>query len=172
MMNRRALSAMLSIFAIATALAGVQAQTISLDSPDQLKLVKVKAETVTFKGRKALQVRDAAPPETSDEGRLVILPETDFQNGVIEVDLAGEPGPGAGEGRAGLLESRSALRRINLVLNVSICGLQMDARKISCVAIIQFNTFPCRASRGMSCARNFPRSTRLTSTWLRQSGPG
>ena len=53
MMSRRALSAMLSIFAIATALAGVQAQTISLDSPDQFKLVKVKAETVTFKGRKA-----------------------------------------------------------------------------------------------------------------------
>ena len=102
-MSRRALSAMLSIFAIATALAGVQAQTISLDSPDQLKLVKVKAETVTFKGRKALQVRDAAPPETGDEGRLVILPKTDFQNGVIEVDLAGEPGPGAGEGARGFV---------------------------------------------------------------------
>ncbi len=99
----RALSAMLSIFAIATALAGVQAQTISLDSPDQLKFVKVKAETVTFKGRKALQVRDAAPPETGDEGRLVILPKTDFQNGVIEVDLAGEPGPGAGEGARGFV---------------------------------------------------------------------
>lgn len=102
-MSRRALSAMLSIFAIATALAGVQAQTISLDSLDQLKLVKVKAETVTFKGRKALQVRDAAPPETGDEGRLVILPKTDFQNGVIEVDLAGEPGPGAGEGARGFV---------------------------------------------------------------------
>lgn len=102
-MSRRTLSAMLSIFAIATAFGGVQAQTISLDSPDQLKLVKVKAETVTFKGRKALQVRDAAPPETGDEGRLVILPKTDFQNGVIEVDLAGEPGPGAGEGARGFV---------------------------------------------------------------------
>lgn len=102
-MSKRALSAMLSIFAIATALAGVQAQTISLDSPDQLKLVNVKAETVTFKGRKALQVRDAAPPETGDEGRLVILPKTDFQNGVIEVDLTGEPGPGAGEGARGFV---------------------------------------------------------------------
>jgi len=86
----------------ATALTAVQAQTISLE-PDQLKPVNVKAETVTFKGRKALRVRDAAPPELGDEGRLVILPKTDFQDGVIEVDLAGEPGPGAGEGARGFV---------------------------------------------------------------------
>lgn len=100
MMSMRA---MLSLFVIAIALAGVQAQTISLDSPDQLKLVNVKAETVTFKGRKALRVRDAAPPQSGDEGRLVILPKTDFQDGVIEVDMAGEPGSGAAEGARGFV---------------------------------------------------------------------
>ena len=82
---------------------GAQAQTISLDSLDQLKLVNVKAETVTFKGRKALRVLDAAAPGLGDEGRLVILPNSDFQDGVIEVDLAGEPGPGAGEGARGFV---------------------------------------------------------------------
>ena len=97
----RLLAATLIVFAIA--LTVVQAQTISLDSPDQLKLVNVKTETVTFKGRKALRVRDAAPPESGDEGRLVILSKTDFQDGVIEVDLAGEPGPGAGEGARGFV---------------------------------------------------------------------
>lgn len=81
----------------------VQAQTISLDSPDQLKLINVKAENVTFKGRKALNVRDAAPAGTGDEGRLVVLPNTNFQDGIIEVDLAGEPGPGAGEGARGFV---------------------------------------------------------------------
>ena len=80
-----------------------QAQTISLDSLDQLKLVNVKAETVTFKGRKALRVIDAAKPGSGDEGRLVILPKTDFQDGVIEVDLAGEPGQGAAEGARGFV---------------------------------------------------------------------
>lgn len=100
MMSMRA---MLSLFVIAIALAGVQAQTISLDSPDHLKLVNVKAETVTFKGRKALRVRDAAPPQSGDEGRLVILPKTDFQDGVIEVDMAGEPGSGAAEGARGFV---------------------------------------------------------------------
>ena len=82
---------------------GIHAQTISLDAMDQLKLVNVKAEPVNFKGRKALRVSDAAAAGTGDEGRLVILPRTDFQDGIIEVDLAGEPGPGAGEGARGFV---------------------------------------------------------------------
>ena len=94
------LSVALSIFAAASA---SQAQTISLDAVDELKLVNVKAETVTFKGRKALRVSDAAAAGTGDEGRLVILPKTVFQDGIIEVDLAGEPGPGAGEGARGFV---------------------------------------------------------------------
>ncbi|MEN3328446.1 MAG: hypothetical protein V7638_3253 [Acidobacteriota bacterium] len=100
-MRARSLFPLLIIFAFA--LRAAQAQTVSLDSPDQLKPVNVKAETVTFKGRKALRVRDAAPPELGDEGRLVVLPKTDFQDGVIEVELAGEPGPGAGEGARGFV---------------------------------------------------------------------
>ncbi len=100
-MRARSLFPLLIIFAFA--LTAVQAQTVSLDSPDQLKPVNVKTEIVTFKGRKALRVRDAASPELGDEGRLVILPKTDFQDGVIEVDLTGEPAPGAGEGARGFV---------------------------------------------------------------------
>ena len=100
-MRARSLFPLLIFFAFALTVA--QAQTVSLDAPDQLKLVYVKADTVSFKGRKALRVRDAAPPELGDEGRLAILPKTDFQDGVIEVDLAGEPGPGAGEGARGFI---------------------------------------------------------------------
>ena len=95
------LGAMLSIIVAGTP--AVQAQTISLDAMDQLKLVNVKAEKVTFKDRKALRVSDAAAAGTADEGRLVILPKTDFQDGIIEVDLAGEPGPNAGEGARGFV---------------------------------------------------------------------
>ena len=91
------LGAMLSV------LATVQAQTVSLDSPDQLKQINVKVETVTFKGRKALRVRDAAPAGSGDEGRLVVLPKTDFQDGIIEVDLTGEPGPNASETARGFV---------------------------------------------------------------------
>lgn len=88
----------LSIFAAGSA---PQAQTISLDAVDQLKLVNVKAERVTFKGRKALRVTEAAG--TGDQESLVILPKTDFQDGIIEVELAGEPGPGAAEGARGFV---------------------------------------------------------------------
>ena len=97
------LGAALSIFAGGSSLPGPQAQTISLGSPDQLKLVNVKAETINFKGRKALRVRDAAAPGIGDEGRLVVLSKTDFQDGIIEVDVAGEPGPAAGEGARGFV---------------------------------------------------------------------
>ncbi|PWT92932.1 MAG: hypothetical protein C5B55_05425 [Blastocatellia bacterium] len=80
-----------------------QAQSVSLNSPDQLKLINVKAETVTFKGRKALRLNDAAPAGVGDEGRLAVLPNTDFQDGLIEVDLTGEPAAGAGEGARGFV---------------------------------------------------------------------
>jgi 3-keto-disaccharide hydrolase len=93
----------LTLLAGGSVLSGTQAQTISLESLDHMKLVNVKAETTTFKGRKALQVRDAAVAGTGDEGRLVILQKTDFQDGIIEVDLTGEPGPGAGEGARGFV---------------------------------------------------------------------
>ena len=104
-MRVRSLFPLLIIFASALTVVQAQtvSQTVSLASPDQLKPLKVTTETVTFKGRKALRVRDAAPPDSGDEGRLVILPKTDFQDGVIEVDLAGEPGPGAGEGARGFI---------------------------------------------------------------------
>jgi len=91
----------LSIFVARTP--AVQAQTISLDALDQLKLVNVKAEKVTFKGRKALRVSDPAAAGAGDQEQLVILSKTDFQDGIIEVDLAGEPGSNAGEGARGFV---------------------------------------------------------------------
>ena len=74
-----------------------------MNSPDQLKLVNVKAEAVTFKGRKALRITDAAQPGTGDEGRLAVLPTTDFEDGVIEVNLTGAPAEGAAEGARGFV---------------------------------------------------------------------
>lgn len=63
----------------------------------------MKAEPETFKGRKALRVTDAAPRGTGDEGRLAILSQTEFQDGTIEIDLAGEPAVGAGEAARGFV---------------------------------------------------------------------
>jgi len=90
-------------FATVNELPPDQTQNISLNSPDQLKLVNVKAEAITFKGRKSIRLDDAAPAGAGDEERLAVLPKTDFQDGVIEVDLAGEPAADAGEGARGFV---------------------------------------------------------------------
>ncbi|MDQ6706481.1 MAG: hypothetical protein M3Z85_10960 [Acidobacteriota bacterium] len=60
----------------------------------QLQLKNVKAESVTFKGRKALRLTDA-DLNLPDGIRLALIGKTDFQDGVIEIDLAGDTLPGA-----------------------------------------------------------------------------
>src|SRR4029453_15644014 len=51
----------------------------------------------------AVRVTDTAPAGTGDEGRLAILKDTEFQSGTIEVELAGEVGPGAAGGARGFV---------------------------------------------------------------------
>src|SRR2546421_285524 len=70
----------------------LQAQTERgpLDSLAALKPNNVKALPVTYRGRKALRVGDAASADTDAEQRLVVLPGIDFQDGIIEVGLAGD----------------------------------------------------------------------------------
>jgi hypothetical protein len=78
---------MLISVAVASLLA---AQSFSLQSTDGLTLRNVKAQADSYKGRKALRVA----AEGAENG-LAILAGPEFQDGTIEVDLAGEPGPGA-----------------------------------------------------------------------------
>ena len=75
-------------------------QTISLRSTEGMKQHNVMAEPVSYKGKDALKV--TAPGE-ANEDRLVLLTSTDFKNGVIEVDVAGEPGPGAATAARGFV---------------------------------------------------------------------
>jgi hypothetical protein len=74
-----------------------------MDTAHGLAPINVKTDQVTFKGQQAVRVTDTAPAGTGDEGRLAILTNTDFQSGTIEVDLAGEVGPGAAEGARGFV---------------------------------------------------------------------
>lgn len=71
------------------------AVTVSLDSAKDQKMRNVKAEQAQHKGRKALRVTDATPPNTPDDDRLLVLAGTDFKNGAIEVELSGETLPTA-----------------------------------------------------------------------------
>src|SRR5215467_2722932 len=61
--------------------------TVPLDNPSEMQPRNVKTEQVTYKGRKALRVADAGSANAADGIQLVVLNKTEFQDGVIEVEL-------------------------------------------------------------------------------------
>jgi hypothetical protein len=87
--------------AVLGAAAVVSAADIRVEGGDGIQTHQVKAEPATHKGRKALRVTDTAG--ALGENRIVLLTGTSFQNGTIEVSIAGEPAPGAGEGARGFV---------------------------------------------------------------------
>jgi hypothetical protein len=89
--------------AFGAGLTQVTARTIPLNEPSAMQLRNVKAERVTYKGRAALRVTDAGAVAVANGERLAILDKTEFQDGVIEIELSGEPAAGAGEGARGFV---------------------------------------------------------------------
>jgi hypothetical protein len=96
---------LIALFAMTPGISSAQLPpgTIPLDNPSEMQPRNVKAERVMYKGRAALRVTDTAPASVPDGERLIVLNKTDFQDGVIEIELAGEPGANAGEGARGFV---------------------------------------------------------------------
>lgn len=71
-------------------------QTPSLERPAGLKAVNVEWSAANYRGRAATRVigRAATPPLAGGE-EIAILPGTNFENGTIELDVAGLLAPGA-----------------------------------------------------------------------------
>ena len=83
------------------ALFGIQAAELPLDA---LKPHKVKVEPATYKGKTGVRVTDAVQDQAgANEDRIAIFSGTKFTNGVIEADVSGEPGAGAGQGARGFV---------------------------------------------------------------------
>lgn len=95
--------ALMLLYAVAPCRAQTTPLTLPLDSTDGLKPTNAKIEAVTYKGRKALRVTDTAPQGTSDEGRFVVITGSQFEDGLIEVDVAGDRVPGAPETARGFV---------------------------------------------------------------------
>ena len=77
-------------------------QSFALNSTAGLQPRDVTVEAVTYSGRKAVRVLPALPPDAElaapkngEGGGIVVLPGTDFHDGIIEVELAGKPRSGA-----------------------------------------------------------------------------
>jgi hypothetical protein len=72
---------------------GAQTATYPLASSEGLELINVRAETVELDGRTGLRVTRGQGYEGGET--LVLIEGTDFENGTIEIELAGEPAPDA-----------------------------------------------------------------------------
>lgn len=74
---------------------GLPAQVVEypLDSTEGLRLINVKAEVVELGGLEGLRVTRA--DDYTEGGTLALIEGSKFENGVIEIELAGEPAPWA-----------------------------------------------------------------------------
>lgn len=81
-----------------------QTDNYPLTTVDGLELVNLKAEPASYKGKEAiLLTNDMVSNPKLDKETLVILSETNFRNGTIEVELAGLPATGSFEGARGFI---------------------------------------------------------------------
>jgi hypothetical protein len=71
----------------------------ALESLHGLRLLNVKAATVTHDGKRAVRLTSAARPPAGPSAdpieKLAIIEASDFSNGVIEAEIAGAPEAGA-----------------------------------------------------------------------------
>ncbi len=68
---------------------------LGIEHADTLDLHNVKAEAVSYRGRKAVRLIDAARNAGDDVSRIAIAKGSSLQNGTIEVSLTGDTLPGA-----------------------------------------------------------------------------
>ena len=138
---------------------GQSAQEIGVPAANKLELHNVKAGKVSYQGRAAVRVTDAAAADVDDAGRLAIIPGTSFQDGTIEVNLSGDTladAPAQARGFVGIAFRVSADQ---ITFRVLLSSPQERAvRKTSCNEAIPRNTSRCRDSRGTNCARKVPGS--------------
>ena len=64
-------------------------------TPSALELHKVTAKSVTYKGRTAVRIEGAGSAAALDGTQFAVVRGTEFQDGVIEVDLSGDTNPRA-----------------------------------------------------------------------------
>ena len=60
---------------------------------DHLTLVGSRAETVVYRGQRAVHLQSRVGHEADDDSMLAIVPNSDFRDGTIELDVSGAPIP-------------------------------------------------------------------------------
>jgi hypothetical protein len=90
-----------------------QATHYALESADRLRLHNLTAEPASLQGKKGLRLTASkdvlhrlegmTPEEQARVQYLAVIDNVAFADGVIEVEVAGEPAPGASEGARGFV---------------------------------------------------------------------
>jgi len=70
-----------------------------LNTTDELEMINAEASVVEFKGKTGLRVTGVTGPHET----LVIIPNVEFVNGTIEVEVSGEPAEGSPETSRGFV---------------------------------------------------------------------
>lgn len=87
------------LLALSVTLSPIPAQTLAAD---QLELHNVKAEQVTWRGRSAIRITDAASGG-DDASRIAIVRGTTSQDGDLEIALTGDTAPSAPQNLRGFV---------------------------------------------------------------------
>lgn len=99
---KRMLPVLCCLFFVTSLRAQEQKIVFPLENAEGLEPLLVKMTPVTFKGKKGIQVLDTAV-ENPTERKLAILEGVSFHNGIIEVEIAGEPGKQASQTARGFV---------------------------------------------------------------------
>jgi hypothetical protein len=81
---------------------------LAAQSVDRLERRSVSIAQTNYKGRSAIQV--IAAPEAPNAASYAVVKDVAFRDGIIEVDLAGQPAAGAGTGARGFIGIAFRLR--------------------------------------------------------------
>ena len=92
----------LFLFALCAAAMTLDAQTWPLDSTTALSVVHAKPEAATYRGKQGIRLVNAASGDLVGSG-LAAVSGSDFEDGTIEVNVAGLPRSGAMEAARGFI---------------------------------------------------------------------
>lgn len=81
---------------------GATAQEVDLSDLASLEFHKTQGEWTSHQGSPGLRVTEPADERNNEEDKLVII-DVPFTDGAIEVELSGEPAPGAAGGARGFV---------------------------------------------------------------------
>ena len=85
----------LCLAAAAFSTASMAAQSTDLTMANIAEANSIVIKPVKYRGKSALEIRDAVPNSTDDLPRLAIIKGTDLRDGTVEVSLSGDTAPDA-----------------------------------------------------------------------------